>query len=112
MVATTKDRVQISGTSIRNAFPHLLSSSDSGPKCLISRLLGQEFTMFGAVNLRWDANDGRVTSFLYKADMIKPIMRILGSLHDVSLLFHGALVTADCNIAVEGNPNYELLLTG
>lgn len=60
--------------------------------------------MFGAVNLRWDANDGRVTSFLYKADMIKPIMRILGSLHDVSLLFHGALVTADCNIAVEGNP--------
>ncbi|KAF4319354.1 hypothetical protein BBO99_00006004 [Phytophthora kernoviae] len=52
----------------------------------------------GSVRFEWDANLGRVASVLCKADLLTPLLALLGNLEDVSRVFSNALVTPECNL--------------
>lgn len=60
--------------------------------------MGQEFAMYGSISLQWDEKTGRVTSFHHTADMLTPMLKILGNLDEVSLLFSNASITPDCGL--------------
>ncbi|KAG7388573.1 hypothetical protein PHYPSEUDO_012210 [Phytophthora pseudosyringae] len=60
---------------------------------LADKLLGQRIVMRGVTRFDWDAGYGRVTSVTSESDMLTPMLRILGSLEDVSRVFKGSLIS-------------------
>ncbi|KAF1775799.1 hypothetical protein GQ600_24580 [Phytophthora cactorum] len=48
--------------------------------------------MRGAVHFDWDSENGRIARLHHKADLLTPLLELLGSLEEVSSVFENALV--------------------
>ncbi|KAK1948581.1 hypothetical protein P3T76_000870 [Phytophthora citrophthora] len=96
MVGRTLGRLTITENTLRNAFPQLLSDGmDTERVQLAARLLGQQVVMRGCVQFEWDSEMGRVARVQHKADLLTPLLDLLGSLEAVSCVFDNALVTPE-----------------
>ncbi|GMF27633.1 unnamed protein product [Phytophthora lilii] len=98
LVATTTTSVTISEHTLRHAFPRLYSSDGGVLSELASKLLGQTLVMRGWVRIEWDGAYCRVASVISQSDMVTPMLRLLGSLEDVSRVFDGASITPDFQV--------------
>lgn len=95
MLATTRTSVTITQQTLTKVFPHLFSpkTRDANPD-LANSLLGQRIVMRGATCFEWDRANERVTSVVAQSDMLTPMLRLLGSLEDVSRVFDKALISS------------------
>lgn len=92
LVATTRVTFSINENTMRIAFPHLM---DGVGRELAAKLLGQKLVMHGAVRLEWDGEVRRMTSIQNEADLVTPMLRLLGSLEDVARVFDRARITPE-----------------
>lgn len=90
LVAVTRTSVTITERTLRNVFPRLCSD-----RRLADRLLGQRIVMRGLTRFEWDGECGRFTSVMAHSDMLTPMLRLLGSVEDVSLVFERSIISPD-----------------
>ncbi|ETI39264.1 hypothetical protein F443_15139 [Phytophthora nicotianae P1569] len=69
---------------------------------MTNKLLGQSISMCGTTRFVWDPVCRRVSSVLAQSDMLTLMIRLLGSLENVSRVFEGALISPDFRL----NPNH------
>ncbi|POM61366.1 hypothetical protein PHPALM_29628 [Phytophthora palmivora] len=100
LVASTTTSITITRHSLSCMFPHLISDGHEGAEWshIASRMLNQRLVMRGSVHLNWDSDSNRVISLITQADMLSPVLQLLGNLEDVSLTFANALISPDCNL--------------
>ncbi|KAG6951378.1 hypothetical protein JG688_00013761 [Phytophthora aleatoria] len=110
LVAITTTSVTISERTMRTVFPHLNSDGQGGAEG--RRLLNQRFVMRGSVRFDWDSATDCVVSIQSQSDMLTPLLHVLGTLEDVSLVFEGALVTPDCRLTSFGRESGEFAHNG
>ncbi|KAG2786222.1 hypothetical protein PC129_g22979 [Phytophthora cactorum] len=101
LIAGTVTSVTITNNTLRRAFPHLNSDGVGGTEGgawspLAAKVLGKRLVMHGSVFFCWDCATDKVVSLHSQADMITPMLNLLGSLEDVSCAFFKARVTPDC----------------
>ncbi|KAG7386673.1 hypothetical protein PHYBOEH_008612 [Phytophthora boehmeriae] len=84
----------ITEKSLGIAFPRLLC--DPANEFLIGKLLGRQLVVRGVVNFEWDDVNDRVVSVQYKADMLTPLLGLLGNIEDVSCVFNSNFITPEC----------------
>ncbi|GMF12375.1 unnamed protein product [Phytophthora lilii] len=90
LVARTTTSVTITERTLHKVFPHLCSS-DAAP----SLVYKQRIVMRGSTRFGWDRIYGQMTSVMSQSNMLTPVLRLVGSLEDVSRVFEKALVTPD-----------------
>ncbi|EGZ27683.1 hypothetical protein PHYSODRAFT_469671 [Phytophthora sojae] len=95
VVAYTRGTHTITEDTLRYAFPHLNDGSNDSA-WLASRLLGYKLVINGCTHLLWDADAGRMISIQYTADILTPMLQLLGNLDEVSKLFSKARVNPQC----------------
>ncbi|EGZ16335.1 hypothetical protein PHYSODRAFT_506493 [Phytophthora sojae] len=98
LVATTTFTVTITEQTLSIVFPHLstgVGQVGSAASFLSERLEGQTITMRGSTRFEWDGAYCCVTSVMSQSDMLTPMLRLVGSLEDVSRVFEGARITPD-----------------
>ncbi|KAE9261077.1 hypothetical protein PR003_g34086, partial [Phytophthora rubi] len=102
--AVTTTSVTITKNTLRFVYPHL----DSEHSALAAKLLNQRLVMRGTVHFDWDNTSGRVVRVKSKVDVLTPMLRLLGSLENVSTVFEMAMMTLEGRFsATEGaNDNY------
>ncbi|ETL81708.1 hypothetical protein L917_18017 [Phytophthora nicotianae] len=59
-------------------------------------MLGKKLVMRGSVLFGWDNTTDKIVSFHSQADMITPMLNLLGNLKDVSCVFSKARITPEC----------------
>ncbi|OWZ14549.1 Necrosis inducing protein NPP1 [Phytophthora megakarya] len=98
VVATVITNITISTGSLRLVFPHLIKEGerDGDVTSLADKLLGQHLVVRGSVVFEWDSSIGRVTKMQSQADMLTPMLRVLGTLEDVNRVFERSSVTPEC----------------
>lgn len=89
LIATTRGTHTITEATLRFAFPHLMDGNE-GNAWLASRLLGQKLVTNGTSRIMWDTEAKRAVSTQYSADMLTPMLQLLGNLEDVSKVFANA----------------------
>ncbi|KAL4165811.1 hypothetical protein KRP22_014521 [Phytophthora ramorum] len=99
LLAATTTTITITADSLRVLFPHLVYAPNY-TRCseLVAKLQGQCLVIQGSVRFDWDKAINRVTGLYVQMDMVSPLLRILGSLEDVSLAFSFARITPDGNL--------------
>ncbi|KAF4139190.1 hypothetical protein GN958_ATG11550 [Phytophthora infestans] len=100
LIAGTVTSLTITEKTLSPVFPHLNSDGVGGCEGgvwspLAVRLLNQKIVMHGSVLFRWDNTTGKVSGMHSQADMISPMLELLGSLKDVFCVFYKARVTPD-----------------
>ncbi|KAL3665164.1 hypothetical protein V7S43_009793 [Phytophthora oleae] len=105
LVATTTTIITITSSSLSNIFPHLTNYGVDLGKAndwsrIAAKLLNQRLVMRGSVHFSWDSADSRVLRLITQADMVTPLLRVLGNLEDVSRVFNCARINPDGNIVV------------
>uniref|UniRef100_H3GHJ4 BZIP domain-containing protein n=1 Tax=Phytophthora ramorum TaxID=164328 RepID=H3GHJ4_PHYRM len=97
VVATTITSATITQQTLQCVFPHLRADTTgaSARSRLADKLLGQRIAMRGSMRFFWDRESRRVERVMGQSDMLTPMLRLLGNLEDVSVVFEGALVTLD-----------------
>ncbi|KUF85285.1 hypothetical protein AM587_10010498 [Phytophthora nicotianae] len=94
VVAVTTTSITITEETLRHAFPHLIDTgTGSSSFALVHLLLDERLVLHGSTYFEWDPVYGRVTRVVSQADMITPVLMLLGSLEDVSRVFENALVS-------------------
>ncbi|KAE8996711.1 hypothetical protein PR003_g4867 [Phytophthora rubi] len=101
LVASTITMVTVTRNTLRYAFPHLNSDGDAGTQGgdwspIAGRILGQRLVVHGSVLFGWDNTSNKVVRFQAQADLLTPMLKLLGNLEDVSFIFSKALITPDC----------------
>ncbi|KAF4139194.1 hypothetical protein GN958_ATG11554 [Phytophthora infestans] len=61
-----------------------------------AKMVNKKIVMQGSVMFGWDSASDKVTSIYAQADLVTPLLNLLGSLEDVSCAFYKARVTPDC----------------
>ncbi|KAG6616023.1 bZIP transcription factor 1 [Phytophthora cinnamomi] len=102
LVASTSTNITVSWNTLRYAFPHLNSDEKGGAQGgdwspIATKIVGQSFVVRGTVIFGWDDTSDKVVRFQVQADLLTPVLNVLGSLADVSLFFSEALITPDGN---------------
>ncbi|ETK86349.1 hypothetical protein F441_14958 [Phytophthora nicotianae CJ01A1] len=93
VVAVTTTSITITEETLRHAFPHLIDTgTGSSSFALVHLLLDERLVLHGSTYFEWDPVYGRVTRVVSQADMITPVLMLLGSLEDVSRVFENALL--------------------
>lgn len=93
LLVYTAGTITFTEVSLRGAFPHLVNDGDSSTWPPIARrLLGQRIEATGMVQIVWDEERKRVVEFQGKADMLTPLLKLLGSLEEVSVVFGNSLL--------------------
>ncbi|KAK1948423.1 hypothetical protein P3T76_000712 [Phytophthora citrophthora] len=92
LVATTTTSITIRSETLRRVFPHLLGHDDIS---LATKLQDQRIVMRSSVRFDWDSSTRRIVRMLSQADMLTPILHLLGNVQDVSRVFDEALVTPE-----------------
>ncbi|KAG2782336.1 hypothetical protein PC129_g4628 [Phytophthora cactorum] len=100
LVVSTITSITISSDTLRQAFPHLNSDGQAGVRGgewspLVAKLLDRRLVVQGSVSFDWDSKTDRVTRVMTQLDMLTPMLRLLGSLEDVSRVFENALITPE-----------------
>ncbi|OWZ07629.1 hypothetical protein PHMEG_00019958 [Phytophthora megakarya] len=83
IIVTTKHKFTISEATLHYMFPHLIHGSGEHSQ-LVNKLLRQKLLIQVFVHFEWDSETGRVNSFVSNADIVTPMLRLLGNLEDVS----------------------------
>uniref|UniRef100_H3GN23 BZIP domain-containing protein n=1 Tax=Phytophthora ramorum TaxID=164328 RepID=H3GN23_PHYRM len=101
LVASTSTTVTITSSTLRYAFPHLNSDGNGGAQGgvwspLAARMLEQKLLVRGWFTFGWDDSSDRVVRLQTRADMLSPMLKLLGSLEDVSCAFENAMITPEC----------------
>uniref|UniRef100_H3GRH1 Uncharacterized protein n=1 Tax=Phytophthora ramorum TaxID=164328 RepID=H3GRH1_PHYRM len=101
LVASTTTSVTLTSNTLRYAFPHLNSDGSGGTQGgvwspLAARMLGQKLVMRGSVTFGWDDSSDKVVRLESRADVLSPMLKLLGSLEDVSSVFDNAMITPTC----------------
>ncbi|KAG1703259.1 hypothetical protein DVH05_008169 [Phytophthora capsici] len=97
LVATTRTSFTIRSETLRRVFPHLLELDSYA---LGAKLQDQRIVMSSSVRFEWDSSSNRIVRMLSQADMLTPILHLLGNLQDASRVFDGALVTPEFRLSV------------
>ncbi|OWZ00380.1 hypothetical protein PHMEG_00028441 [Phytophthora megakarya] len=100
VVATTRHSLTINENMLQLMFPHVLHGDGRYPQ-LLNQLLRQHIAIQSTVRFEWDDDSGLLSRFLFKGDLITPMLRLLGNLEDVSRLFSNARLTPECGIVVD-----------
>lgn len=100
MVGRTLGRLTITGNTLRNAFPHLVDAEGQEQARLAGKMLGQQIAMRGAIEFEWDDSTRRIVRVQHKADLLTPLLELLGSLEEVSRVFDNARVTPESTVAI------------
>ncbi|ETO77468.1 hypothetical protein F442_07335 [Phytophthora nicotianae P10297] len=84
-------------------FPHLMSDDFDYDKerewsRIAGRLVNQRLVMRGSVHFNWDGTSNRVMGLITQADMVSPLLQLLGNLEDVSRVFRRARINPESNI--------------
>ncbi|ETM40372.1 hypothetical protein L914_13666 [Phytophthora nicotianae] len=100
LIASTTTSITISSNTLRQAFPHLNSDGHGGVRggawCpLAVKLLGRHLVVQGSVSFDWDTQTDRVVKVVTLLDLVTPMLRLFGSLEDVSRVFERALITPE-----------------
>ncbi|KAG6623417.1 bZIP transcription factor 1 [Phytophthora cinnamomi] len=100
LVATTTISIAVSDKTLRLAFPHLNSDGVGGleggewsPAAI--QLHSKKIIMHGSIHFGLDYASNRVVQIRSQADMLSPVLHILGDLDSVDQVFDGAVVTPD-----------------
>ncbi|RLN62347.1 hypothetical protein BBP00_00004826 [Phytophthora kernoviae] len=106
LIAKTTTRLTISENTLQRLFPHLNSDGKGGVEggewsVLATKLLDQRLVICGSVRFDWDATMERVVNMHSQSDMLSPLVRVLGSLEDVSCVFEKALAAPDGRLMIE-----------
>ncbi|OWZ01549.1 hypothetical protein PHMEG_00027037 [Phytophthora megakarya] len=97
VLATTRTDFAFTISTVENAFPHLLNDPELWTR-IGSKLVGKQLVVRGFAYFGWDKVTSRVTSIHYKADMLTPMLKLLGNLNDVSRVFEHAGYRPDCTM--------------
>ncbi|OWZ15739.1 hypothetical protein PHMEG_00010556 [Phytophthora megakarya] len=68
---------------------------------IAATLRGQSFVLRGSVRFVWDSEHCKFVDLHSQADMISPLLQVLGNIEDVSIVFSEALIAPDCKVVVE-----------
>ncbi|ETK88634.1 hypothetical protein L915_07140 [Phytophthora nicotianae] len=103
LVATTTTSITITRNSLTKIFPHLMSDDFDYDKerewsRIAGRLVNQRLVMRGSVHFNWDGTSNRVMGLITQADMVSPLLQLLGNLEDVSRVFRRARINPESNI--------------
>ncbi|KAE9172977.1 hypothetical protein PF005_g26472 [Phytophthora fragariae] len=91
MVAVATLSLTITEATLQYVFPHLLAVPHYSS--LTPRLLNQRLECSCTVRFTWDDSTGRVARLDSTIDLLSPLLRVLGSLEDVSHVVGEALIT-------------------
>ncbi|OWY93629.1 hypothetical protein PHMEG_00036903 [Phytophthora megakarya] len=100
IVASTRVNITISTSTLQFAFPRLVNDPVKW-KALGEKLLGQKFLLCGSVVFKWDTDRQRIVSVHMQADMLTPMLQLLGNLENVASVFDNAMVTPDCSLVLD-----------
>lgn len=87
LTTATRTTLTITEQTLQKLFPHLSTHT------LASKLVGRRISMKGSVYFEFDAHSGYVSSIIAQSDMLTPLLGLLGSLADVSMVFEKALIS-------------------
>ncbi|KAK1931311.1 hypothetical protein P3T76_013067 [Phytophthora citrophthora] len=93
LVASTTTSFTMTKDTLSRVFPNLANNS-----ALASKLLGQRVAMKGRTLLQWDDAADQVTRVNSGSDLLSPMLHLLTSLENVSVVFDRALVTFDFQV--------------
>uniref|UniRef100_H3H5G9 Uncharacterized protein n=1 Tax=Phytophthora ramorum TaxID=164328 RepID=H3H5G9_PHYRM len=100
LTATAAVAIVVTAKMLHFAFPHLVRDGDRGQwSQLAATLLGQRFVLRGSIQFKWDSGTSRVKLVQTRADLLTPILRLLGDLETISRVFDNALITPECKLA-------------
>ncbi|OWZ17753.1 hypothetical protein PHMEG_0008253 [Phytophthora megakarya] len=94
LIAVTTTSITVSETSLSCMFPQLSAR-------VAAKLLHQRLVLHGSVRFEWDRVNNCVASLITRADMMSPLLEVLGCLEDVSLVFTNARIQPDGNVVTE-----------
>ncbi|KAJ8577186.1 hypothetical protein ON010_g2017 [Phytophthora cinnamomi] len=105
LLATTTSSITVTWHSLRHLFPHLTADSTDRRKRsrwphIADKMLGARIVMRGSVRFDWSKADNRVIRLITQADMISPLLQLLGNLEDVLHVFQDALIRPDGNLVI------------
>ncbi|KAG3024216.1 hypothetical protein PC128_g7025 [Phytophthora cactorum] len=103
LISTTATSITITSDTLRAVFLHLNSDAQGGTaggewSALATKLVDQRLVLYGSVKFYWDDSSNCVLRMETQSDLLTPMLRILGSLKDVSQVFSGAFVKPDCTL--------------
>ncbi|ETO73029.1 hypothetical protein F444_10991 [Phytophthora nicotianae P1976] len=96
-IATTKCCFTITLSMIQQEFPHLIDE-EGKPLPLAEKLLGQQVVLLSEVRFDWDESTTRMASVTgrhFKAEMLMPLLKILGNLEDVAFVLGSSCPAVD-----------------
>ncbi|KAL3670641.1 hypothetical protein V7S43_003833 [Phytophthora oleae] len=93
LIVSTKCELTITEGTLCYGFPNLVR--DGRWSSLADMMFGQKISIQGTTRFVWDHSSGRVTRLEWKADLLTPLLRLLGSLEHVAQVFDGARITPD-----------------
>ncbi|KAG6953777.1 hypothetical protein JG688_00012653 [Phytophthora aleatoria] len=67
---------------------------------IAAKLLGQRLVMCGSVSFTWDSSTHQVVGLISQADMVSPLLQLMGNIEDVSNVLSNARVTPECNLVI------------
>ncbi|ETI48729.1 hypothetical protein L917_06992 [Phytophthora nicotianae] len=98
LVATTSTRVTLTHHTLQYLFRSLADDNKTLSKRrkeIVAKVVDQHIVMRGSVRFDWDETTKRVVGLHSHTDMLTPMLNLLGSLEDVSLVFSHAAITLD-----------------
>ncbi|ETP39749.1 hypothetical protein F442_12839 [Phytophthora nicotianae P10297] len=97
--ATMTTSFIVSNRTLEKVFPHLSDKNGDRSGIWKSRianaLLGRRIIAHGSTYFEWDPVLGRVSSMTTQADLLTPVLRLLGYVEDVAVVFEKAIVSPD-----------------
>ncbi|ETK81871.1 hypothetical protein L917_12407 [Phytophthora nicotianae] len=93
LVVTTKCELTITERTMCYGFPNLVKNGKWSS--LAVKMLGKKIVIRGSMHFVRDVTSGRVTRLQWKADLLTPLLHLLGSLEAVSRVFNGARLSPE-----------------
>ncbi|OWZ08235.1 hypothetical protein PHMEG_00019258 [Phytophthora megakarya] len=93
VVVTSKTALTFSENTFRNAFPHV--SNNDYMIQIAEKLWGKTLEIRTVAHFIWDEKMDRFDEIRFEADLISPMLRVLGSLDLVACMFESALVSPE-----------------
>ncbi|KAE8882377.1 hypothetical protein PF005_g1030 [Phytophthora fragariae] len=92
VVATLNNSTTITENMLRSSLPDLMCGGDPNKwHPLVRKLLEQCFMIPATVRFEWDDTRNRFVSAHYEADMLTPLLKLLGNLEDASIVLNSTL---------------------
>ncbi|OWY99466.1 hypothetical protein PHMEG_00029524 [Phytophthora megakarya] len=99
-IVKTVTSVTVSATTLRYVF---LCPDDVEQEIwsnVTAKLLGQRLIMHGTIMFSWNSLTNRVDRIISQANMVSPLLRLLGNIEDLTIVLNNARVTPEGNLVV------------